>query len=253
VSRLRTRGRRLAIGLVAALALGAGAIGAQRFRMADEPNVPYDGRHTFVRVSYDMSMGGFARGEPPWHHDYPRGERHFTKILSELTSVRTRTQASNILPLSDPEIFRYPVLYMAEPGFWNPNDLEVAALQRYIAKGGFMIFDDFTTSHHRNLERQLLRVFPKLRLIRLDASHPVFDSFYRIERLDYQHPVYGGASEFYGLFEDNDPSKRMLMMLNTNNDLSEYWEFSDEGFFPVDQSNDAYKLGINYIVYALTH
>ena len=54
------------------------------------------------------------------------------------------------------------------------------------------------------------------------------------------------------LFEENDPTKRMLLIANFNNDLSEYWEFSDQGMFPIDLSNEAYKLGINYIVYALT-
>ena len=57
---------------------------------------------------------------------------------------------------------------------------------------------------------------------------------------------------FYGIFEDNDPNKRLLAIINYNNDMSEYWEFSDEGMFPIDMSNEAYKLGVNYIIYALT-
>ena len=57
---------------------------------------------------------------------------------------------------------------------------------------------------------------------------------------------------FHGIYEDNDPTKRLLMIMNTNNDLSEYWEFSDQGYFPIEASNEAYKLGINYIIYALT-
>lgn len=243
--------RQLILVALAILVTATGLLEAQRrgYWIEDEPNLPYDGRYTFVRVQYEV---GFTRGDPPWRHDYPRGETHFTKLLDELSTVRTRRYGSNILQLSDPEIFKYPVLYMSEPGYWRPNDLEVENLRNYLLKGGFMIFDDFPGEHFYGFVNQLQRVLPRAELIELTLDHPIFDSFFKIESLDYAHPYYGGKSYFHGVFEDNDPSKRLLMIINTNNDLSEYWEFSDEGFFPVDQSNEAYKLGINYIVYALT-
>jgi hypothetical protein len=207
-----------------------------------------------VRVRYEMPdfSGGFRGRDLPWAHDYPRGERNFTKILSELSTARVRLGASNILALDDPQLGRYPVLYMAEPGFWRPNDKEVAGLRNYLAKGGFMIFDDFAGQHWLNFESQMRRVLPNLRAVPLDVRHPIFDAFYRIRSLDYTHPYYGLKSEFYGYFEDNDPRKRLLAVANYNNDLSEMWEFSDTGMFPVDVSNEAYKLGVNYIIYALT-
>jgi hypothetical protein len=59
--------------------------------------------------------------------------------------------------------------------------------------------------------------------------------------------------KYYGLFEDNDPRRRMMAIVNYNNDLAEYWEWSAQGYFPVDTSNDAYKLGVNYVIYGLTH
>ena len=58
---------------------------------------------------------------------------------------------------------------------------------------------------------------------------------------------------YYGVFENNDPAGRMLAMVNYTSDLAEYWEWSGSGFFPIDPTNDAYKLGVNYIVYGLTH
>ena len=222
------------------------------------PNVPYDGRQTFVRVKYQMPEfggGGFRGGgrDIPWSHDYPRGERHFTKIVSELSSTRVRIDASNILTLDDPQLGKYPIAYMAEAGFWRPSDAEVMGLRNYLAKGGFIIFDDFAGEHWMNFETQMKKVLPNLRPIELDLSHPIFDSFYRIKTLEYDHPMYRGAkSVFYGVFEENDPTKRMLAIVNYNNDLSEYWEFSDTGMFPLDMSNEAYKLGVNYIIYALT-
>jgi len=216
------------------------------------PNVPYDGRITWVRIKYLMPDFSFSRRDEPWAHDYPRGERNFTKILSELSTTRIRVDASNILTLDDPALGRYPIAYMAEPGFWRPNDAEVLGLRKYLSKGGFIIFDDFAGEHWFNFESQMLRVFPQLRAVPMELSHPIFDSFYRIATLDYRHPYYGLKSVFYGYFEDNDPKKRLLAIVNYNNDLSDYWEFSDVGMYPLDMSNEAYKLGINYFVYALT-
>ena len=222
-----------------------------------EPNVAYDGRLTWVRVKYIMpdfsSSSGFRGGRDlPWSHDYPRGERHFTKIVSELSTARVRLGASNILTLDDPQLGKYPVAYMAEPGFWRPNDKEVLGLRNYLGKGGFIIFDDFAGQHWFNFESQMRRVLPNARAVPLDLTHPIFDAFYKIKSLDYTHPIYGLKSVFYGFFEDNDPKKRLLAIANYNNDLSELWEFSDMGLFPVDMSNEAYKLGVNYVIYALT-
>ena len=220
-----------------------------------EPNVPYDGRFTYVRIKYDIPMGGggFRGVDIKWAHDYPRGERHFSKIISELSTMRTWKTGSAILALDDPQLTKYPVAFMAEPGFWRPSEAEVLGLRNYLTKGGFIIFDDFAGEHWMNFEDQMRRVLPKLRPIELTLSHPLFDSFYKIKTLDYYHPYYRGyKAVFYGIFEDNDPKKRLMAVVNYNNDISEYWEFSDEGLFPMEASNEAYKIGINYIIYALT-
>jgi hypothetical protein len=221
-------------------------------------NVPYDGRWTFVRVRFATSLrGGFGdfggRGEPPWSHDYPRAERHFTKILGELTTVRSRIDASNVLTLDDPELFKYPVAYLCEPGFWTPNEPEIEGLRTYLHKGGFLIVDDFRGNDWYNLEAQMRKVVPEGRLVPLTAAHPIFDAFYRIESLEAIVPPYGPFQPtFWGMFEDNDPAKRLLMIINRDNDIGDYWEFSDTGYFPIDLSNEAYKLGVNYLIYALS-
>ena len=74
-----------------------------------------------------------------------------------------------------------------------------------------------------------------------------------IESLDFDHPYYGVKAQFLGIFEDNDPSKRLLAIVNYNNDVSEYWEWSDQSFLPIPLSNEAYRLGVNYVVYGMTH
>lgn len=243
--------------LTAFLLVSAGTFAFAQGRgryVEDFPNAEYDGRYVFARISYSEPMNfSFRRGGgAPWSHDYPRAERNFLKLLSELSSINVRSDASTIISLDNPELFRFPVIYMAEPGFWAPSPEEVDRLREYLLKGGFMIFDDFAGRDWFNFEGQLQKVLPGAIPIRLDVDHPIFDSFYRIAKLDQVHPLQQIPAEYYGVFEDNDPSKRMLMIVNYNNDIAEWWEFSDEGFFPIELSNEAYKIGINYIIYALS-
>lgn len=256
-----TRARRGWLLLAGALAAGVPLVlDGQGRRRGEEsgmdqlPNVSYDGRFTFVRIRYATGGEfGFRRRDPEWRHDYPRAEINFTKILGELSTVRTRDDGSVVLALDDPELFRYPVAYLTEPGHWGPTDAEAAALRDWIQKGGFLILDDFDGRDWINMEAQMRRVLPEARLQLIPEAHPVFDSFYRIRDFSgYIHPYSQNPSEFWGVFEGNDPAGRLLVAVNYRADIAEYWEFSDQGYFPIDLSNESYKLGVNYIVYALT-
>lgn len=242
--------------LVLALMIPILAVSAQRFRgrrapgSDPNPNVTYNGQFTFVRVKFEPIGGGW---DLKWDHDYPRAENHFMKILDEVTGIRPRMDGSNILAFDDPEIFKYPVAYVSEPGFWTLTAEETVALRDYVNKGGFVIFDDFTGPHWDNFVARWREVFPELRLVKLDLTHPVFDSFFRIESLEMQHPFSGATAEFWGAFEQNDPSRRLVMIANYNNDIGDYMEFSDEGYLPIALTNEAYKLAVNYVMYAMTH
>ena len=215
-----------------------------------EGNVPYDARFTFVRVMYrSMSRGGCC-----WYHDYPRGERHFMKIINAVSLVNPHMDESNVLTFDDPELFKYPIAYMAEPGFWTMSEAELAGLKAYIAKGGFLIFDDFRGQHWYNFEAQMNRVFPRAIWQDLSFDHPVFHSFYDVESAAVIPQYYdSGTPIFRGLFEDNDPKKRLIAIANYNTDLSEFWEFADSGIRAVEDTNEAFKLGVNYIIYGITH
>ena len=258
--------------LAAATGAGLGSEEEQRRRgrrreppvSLDAPNTPYDGKFTFVRLQYGMgeSLGGFGGGGfrggglPPWAHDYPRAERNFMRILDEITGLTPflGPTGGNILRLGDPELFKYPLAYMSEPGFWTMSEEEVLTLRHYVEKGGFLIFDDFRGGHWYNFEEQMLRLLPEGRLVELDVSSPIFHAFFEIETLDFvQFYGRGGRPTFHGVYEDNDPTKRLLLIANYNNDIGEYWEYSDTGFTPIELSNEAYKLGVNYIIYSMTH
>jgi uncharacterized protein DUF4159 len=218
-------------------------------------DVAYDGRFTFVRLRW-RSEGRF-RGfwGSAWNHDYPRAEQHLSQIARELTYLDIRLDGSRILTLDDPELFKHPIAFMWEPGFWTLTDREAEAFRAYLLKGGFAIFEDFDGPQQwNNFYEQMQRVLPEGRFVRLDRTHRIFDSFFRIENIDaIVHPMSHIPPVYYGVFEDNDPSKRLMVVANFDNDVPEYWEWSGQGLFPFDTSNEAYKLGVNYLIYGLTH
>ena len=261
----RRHATRLALAGLALLGAVAPAAAQRGYdpRSNQEPytidNIPYDGRFTFARIRFEPAGGGGGgfrsfRNDLKWDHDFPRAERNFMKILSEVSDVRPYMDGGNVFTLDDPELFKFPIAYMSEPGFWEPTPAEAAGLRSYLAKGGFIIFDDFFGGHWLNFEKQIRALLPASRLVQIDPKDPIFDSFFRVETgaLGGQGGR-RGAPEFWGIYEDNDPAKRLIMIANFNNDLGENWEYSDAGFIPVDVSNEAYKLGINYLMYAMTH
>ena len=244
------RRRRRAIVALLAVALTAAIAGAQRGRYAWlEPNAKYDGRFTFVRLRYQVLW------RSGWEYDYPTMERNLMAIVRELTSIRPHMRESNVLDMDDPELFRYPVAYLSEPGFWVPSESEAAGLRAWLAKGGFLIVDDFYFQQWDNFERSMRRVLPDAQIVRLDRSHPIFNSFYSIPTLEgLSHPVTLSARAVYlGIYEKNDPRRRLMVIINYNNDVGDYIEWSGQGWYPFEMSNDAYKFATNYLIYALTH
>lgn len=248
----------LACGLL--MAAGAALYAQDRWGRPTGPqvqaNVEYDGRLTFVRLRYDTGFSAFGRRDrnPGWFHDYPDADLNLMHIMRELTLANARVDGSNILALDDLELFRHPIAYMSEPGYWGPSETEVAGLRSYLLKGGFIIFDDFRGGDWYNLEDQMRRVLPELRFIQLDISSPVFHSFFDLQSFDLMPSPYGNAiPTYYGLFEDNDPRRRLIAIANRDNDLGDYWEFASTGYYAVDLSNEAYKFGVNYMIYGLTH
>jgi hypothetical protein len=231
--------------------LGQGRPAARTSATADNP--PYDGQFTFTRIRYGSGLGAGYGWRNSWNHDYPRADRHLSVLLDEMTTIGVQLRDTRVLTLEDQEIFRNPIIYLSEPGFWQMSDADVLNLRAYLLKGGFIIFDDFEAGQIQNLIAQMRRALPEHRLMEIDASHPIFNSFFDITEIYFPHPMVNVTPVYYGIFEENDPTRRMLAMINHNNDLAEFWEWSGEGLFPVDDTNEAYKLGINYIVYALTH
>ncbi len=235
--------------------------------LQDNGGPEYNGQFTFVRVQYgvdlrNMGYGGSRRGRnrlPPWAHDYPRAETNFAKILSATTYIDTYMEGASgrVLTLDDPELFKYPVASIIEVGNWRPSDPEVLGLRNYLLKGGFLIVDDTRDErgNYSNFANQMNRVLPGYQILEVPDDHDIFNSFFFIEDPLALAPPYGRYTPIYlGIFEDNDPENgRLMVIINWNQDLQEYWEFSDQGFYPLDLSMEAYQFGVNYIIYAYTH
>ena len=220
------------------------------------PDVTYDGRFTFVRLRWGSDSMFSRRGfSAAWNHDYPRAEQHLSLILDELTAVDVRTDRSLLLSLDDPELFNYPIAYMWEPGFWSLTDREALSFRDYLLKGGLAVFEDFDGPEQwSHFEAQMRRVIPDGRFIKLDNTHRIFRSFFQVQDIEgIVHPMTGIRPSYYALYEDNDPSGRLMVVANFDNDVPEYWEWSGQGLYPFDASNEAYKLGVNYVIYGLTH
>jgi len=218
--------------------------------MDDTPNPDNPSSFRFARIQFNSySYGGWL---PGWAHDYPRAERNFLRILSEVTSIKTTPESNAVIQLDDPAIMDYPFLYFSEPGTWNITEEEASNFRAYLLRGGFAIFDDFDgLPDWLNFVRSMKQVLPEKTLVELTIDHPVFHCFYDIETLEMTPPYrVRGKPTFYGM---SDEKGDLQVVANFNNDIGDFWEWSDESFYPITLSNEAYKFGVNYVIYALTH
>jgi hypothetical protein len=199
-----TRSVRVAIGgvLVTLVAVTALAQGRRFGRFFGEspasgfiqPNPPYDGRFVFLRVNYETAPGGFWYGGlPAWSHGYPLAEQNLMRILNEVTYIDPHLDGIATVGLDSPELFKYPMAYIIEVGWWVLSDGEAASLRAYLQKGGFILVDDFKMrgwgggmggGGWEQFEANMKRVMPEGRFLDLTAAHPIFHSFFNIGSFD---------------------------------------------------------------------
>lgn len=212
------------------------------------------GRIIFARIRFDTGAAyagaHIGDGGQPWSHDYPEAGRHLMKIISELSKTdATLDQNEPIFTFDDPQLFKYPLAYLCEVGAMNLSDKEIAGMREYCLRGGFLMVDDFRGEDFEIFVEQVKRAFPEYELKEMDVAHPIFNCFFAIESLDVRS--YGRYKpRFYGL---EDGAGRLMMVVNRDNDISDYWQWSDDPFRPLEETNQAYKFGVNYSIYALTH
>ena len=215
---------------------------------------------TFARMVYTgLGPWGYYKA---WNTDWPKSDRQFILGILRLTNIRAAEEEKTI-ELTDPEIFRYPFLYSVECGHWNLTESEVLGLREYLKRGGFLFCDDFWgTREWENFQQNISRVLPEARISEIPLNHPVFHSYYDISQLVqipnvglalYDTRTYeqdGFVPHCRGIFDQDD---RLMVIINWNTDLGDAWEWADLPGFPTRFSTYAYKIGINAIVYAMTH
>src|SRR4029434_791263 len=158
--------------------------------------IRYDGRFTLVRLRWGGELPSSVCGfgvQDAWSHDYPRAEQNLSAIIRELTYLDIHDDGNEILMLDDPDLFKYPIALMWEPGFWTLTDIEAESFRAYLMKGGFAVFEDFDgPSQWANFEAQMRRVLPNHWFMKIDRTHPIFDSFFTIQNIDgIVHPMSG--------------------------------------------------------------
>lgn len=239
----------LAFLLIAVLTL---PLGAQRRNLDLSLGRPstYSGKFALARLRYARFPG--------WSYDWPEMEHNLGAVLDAISSMRVAGDGRYLFSMNDPDLFKFPVSYLSEPGYWYPSDEDAAMLRDYLAKGGFLIVDDF---HFDNewavFDRAIHQVLPDAKIDRLTISHPIFNCFFKIKSLDVPYPgrlgEMGLMGEFYGIYENNDPEKRLKVVIDYNIDIGDYMEWSDTNAYAVAPTNEAYKFFINYLIYGLTH
>lgn len=224
---------------------------SERSRNTDQTGFVYG------RLRYNVQPNW--RGDIPWHHDYPDGDTMLPDALERLTEVSTTPEAYQIVDIDGKELFKHPFLYMSEPGYLDLRPADIKNLREYLDRGGFLFIDDFRgrpsdESEMENLIVQLRKLYPNRELKPIPKTHQIFHTFFDIDPTSMLAPYKmsndQGDPQFLGLSDDKD---RLMIMVDYNNDLSEYWQALEVQTCSLNESSMAVQLGINYVVYAMTH
>jgi hypothetical protein len=197
-----------------------------------------------------------------WAMDSPGADCKYMGGIQRLTNLRVFPNP-NMIRITE-EIFDYPYAYIVEPGGLNLTDDEAAILRAYLLRGGFIHADDFWGLREKaNFERQMRKVLPERAMEVLPLSHPIFHTFFDIDET-IQIPgqwagCYGGPTweraddkepRIYGISDDNG---RVMVVVTYNSDLGDAWEYADLACYPQRYTGQAYRLGMNFIIYAMSH
>ncbi len=217
----------------------------------------------FSRAIYNGFGRGFFRGGRSWATDFPRADRIFLSFIDRLLANLDAHEEEHPVTLDDPQTRRYPFLYALEVGRMDLTPTEIEGLRDYLLAGGFLVIDDFWGSREwANFEYQMNLVLPGYSIVDLPPDHEIFTSFYDIGEIlqvpNVGQGVNGGPTwerDGYvpmvrGIHDENG---RLMVVINWNTDLGDAWEWADHPYYPLEYSTFAYEMGVNMIVYAMSH
>jgi Domain of unknown function (DUF4159) len=211
--------------------------------------------------------GGFRGGDPwtqgytSWTTDYPRSDRHFSAALRRLTRVHARS-AEQPVNLDEGDQYDWPWLYAVEVGHWNLTDAQAKAMREYLLRGGFFMCDDFHgTEEWEVFSASMRRVFPDRQIVEIENPDQIFHSVFDLDGR-YQVPgeqyVRSGRTYEWDGYEPHwrgiyDDKGRVMVAICFDMDLGDSWEHADNPRYPEKFSALGIRIGVNYVVYAMTH
>ena len=220
------------------------------------------GEFQFVRLAYTANRYGQGNWRRQmWQTDWPDAEHHFLQGISRLTRVAAAEQGRILTPL-DQSIYDFPWIYAVEVGYWHLNTQEAARLRDYLLRGGFLMVDDFHGAWEwSSFVASMQRVFPDRPIVDIpeddEAFHVIYDLDHRIQIPSRMYTYTGQTWEkggvtphWRGIYDDNG---RLMVTINFNMDIGDAWEHADWPDYPENMTALAYRFGINYLIYAMTH
>jgi hypothetical protein len=220
----------------------------------------------FVRIKYHYTTEGTRiqdefNGEP-WLIDGPAAEQNLSRRIKTATAIDV--QDPIVITLDDPRLFTFPWIYFVEPGNLKLTESDAKTLREFLLRGGTATFDDFHGPFEwEHFAAQMKQVFPDREIVDLPKDHPVFSCFYKIDG----YPQIAGLGSFMAgrswekggyvahLRTIVDDANRPMLFINWNTDMGDGWEWSNAEDYPgyIKYTSMAYRMGINEVVYALTH
>jgi len=204
--------------------------------------------------------GDWRLGMSLWTQDYPLADREFSTALRRLTRVHVRSVEQAVNLDDGDEVYNWPFLYAVQVGEWGITDQQCAKLRDYLLRGGFFMADDFHgTVEWQVFEERIKKVFPDRPIVEIPDQDPIFHTVfdlnerYRVtgaEHLRVGYKLDGKDAHWRGIYDDHG---RVMVAISFNSDLGDSWEWSNNPNYPQKFSDLGIRLGVNYIVYAMSH
>jgi hypothetical protein len=213
-------------------------------------------------------LGGIAdwrEGGTSWTQDYPRGDRHFAQAIRRLTRISARSVEQPVNLDDGDDVYNWPWLCAGEMGDWKLTDAQAAKLREFLLRGGFLMLDDFWgTEEWDRFNESMRRVFPDRPIVEIDSGDAIFHTIYNLDDryqiagewalargTTYRNGEQGGRiAHWQGIYDDRD---RVMVAISYNSDIGDSWEWADDPRYPEKYSALGIRIGVNYVVYSMTH
>jgi hypothetical protein len=215
------------------------------------------------RVRWGMPFN-WLEGGTSWTQDYPRADRHFAQALRRLTRISVRSVEQPVNPDDTDDFFNWPWMNAGEMGDWKLTDAQVVTVREYLLRGGFLMLDDFWgPEEYARFDETMKAIFPDRPVVDIDSKDPIFHSVYNLDdrfqvlgdwcvhfSMQCQQRAVGTTAHWMGVYDDK---QRLMVMISFNSDIGDAWELADGPQYPEKMAGLAIRIGVNYVVYAMTH